>query len=142
MTKLHKIAYDELNARQQEKYNFQKVAAVLADYGFNCIRLTDDWQGADFIAVHVDGSTFLKVQLKGRLSFNKKYFGKEIFIAFRDRDSWYLYPHDELQRIVFAVKSYGTTYSWVQRGGYSIGRLGPKLRELLEPYRLGAERSG
>jgi len=61
-----RVAYSDLNSRQKENYNFQKVAARLADYGFNSIRLTDDWQGADFIAVHIDGETFLKVQLKGR----------------------------------------------------------------------------
>jgi hypothetical protein len=35
---------------------------VLADYGFLTMRLSDDWQGADFIAQHIDGA-FLKVQL-------------------------------------------------------------------------------
>ena len=29
-----KINYNELNARAKEMYNFQKVSAVLADYGF------------------------------------------------------------------------------------------------------------
>ena len=46
--KLEKIKYKDLTPRQQEQYNFQKVAAKLADYGFNCIKLTDDWHGADF----------------------------------------------------------------------------------------------
>jgi hypothetical protein len=45
-----RIRYEILNARQKELSNFQKVAATLADYGFNCIKLTDDWQGADFLA--------------------------------------------------------------------------------------------
>jgi len=52
------VNYKDLNARQKEDHNFQKVAARLADYGFNCLRLTDDWQGADFIACHIDGETF------------------------------------------------------------------------------------
>ena len=39
-----------LNGKQKEIYNFQKSAALLADYGFNCIKLTDDWQGADCLA--------------------------------------------------------------------------------------------
>ena len=46
--KLSKINYSDLNSRQKEIFNFQKVAGVLADYGFNCIKLADDWQGADF----------------------------------------------------------------------------------------------
>lgn len=52
---LSRICYNELNSRQQENYNFQKVSAVLADYGFVTMRLNDDWQGADFIAIHIDG---------------------------------------------------------------------------------------
>ncbi len=55
---LAKIAYHELNARQKENYNFLRVSAVLADYGFMTMRLSDDWQGADFIAQHIDGATF------------------------------------------------------------------------------------
>lgn len=43
----------------------------MADYGFMTIRLSDDWQGADFIAQHVDGVLFLRVQLKGRLTLGK-----------------------------------------------------------------------
>ena len=92
-----KIDYDDdLNARQQENYNFFKVAARLADYGFNCIRLSDDWQGADFIACHRDGSTYLKVQLKGRLAIDRKYQDKEIYIAFILQDKLFLYDHDRL----------------------------------------------
>lgn len=47
-----KISYRELNARQKENFNFQKVSAVLADYGFVTFRLSDDWQGADFIVLY------------------------------------------------------------------------------------------
>ena len=53
--KLDKINYSDLNARQKENYNYHKLASVLADYGFDCMRLNNDWQGADFIAVHNDG---------------------------------------------------------------------------------------
>lgn len=50
--------------RLPEAYNFQKVSGVLADFSFATIRLTDDWQGADFIAQHIDGQQFPK--LKGQ----------------------------------------------------------------------------
>src|SRR6266404_9090347 len=97
---LTRIQYENLNARQNENYNFQKVSAVLAEYGFVTLRLSDDWQGADFIAQHIDGETFLKVQLKGRLTFDRRYEGKNLYVAFAHRGSWYLYPHDELLQIV------------------------------------------
>jgi hypothetical protein len=53
--RFQRVEYQDLNSRQQENYNFQKVASHLADFGFNCIRLSDNWQGADFIACHRDG---------------------------------------------------------------------------------------
>lgn len=77
------IRYRDLNSRQKENYNYQKIAAVLADYGYVCMRLTDDWQGADFIAQNIDGE-FIKVQLKSRLTFADKYRDKNLYIAFRD----------------------------------------------------------
>jgi hypothetical protein len=91
---LRRIAYKDLNARQKENYNFQKVSAVLAEYGYHTIRLSEDWLGADFIAYHLDGE-FLRVQLKSRLRLDAKYYGKEIWICFPHGDTWYLYPHDE-----------------------------------------------
>jgi hypothetical protein len=65
--KLEKVQYENLNSKQKETYNFQKVAAIFVGYGFNCIKLADDWQGADFLAYHKDGDQILKVQLKGGL---------------------------------------------------------------------------
>jgi hypothetical protein len=68
--KLAKIQYSTLNSRQKEIFNFQKVAGLLADYGFHCIQLSDDWHGADFLAYHKDGVETLRVQLKSRLSIH------------------------------------------------------------------------
>lgn len=58
-----RIDIGKLNSRQLEAHRFQKVSAVLADFGYQTIRLSDDWNGADFIAQHIDGS-FLMVQPK------------------------------------------------------------------------------
>ncbi|SVD57416.1 uncharacterized protein METZ01_LOCUS410270, partial [marine metagenome] len=52
MKKFEKINYRKLNARQKENYNYQKISSILAEYGFSTIRLSDDWQSADFIAQH------------------------------------------------------------------------------------------
>ena len=134
--KLNLIAYSDLNARQKENFNFQKISAVLADYGFVTQRLSDDWNGADFIALHADGNTVLRVQLKSRLSFNKKYQGKTLYIAFAEAEEWYLYPHDELLDHVLADTSIAETESWKVRGGYSFPRIPNGLRKLLEGYRI------
>jgi hypothetical protein len=133
---LVRVSYSELNSRQQENYNFQKLSAVLADYGFVTLRLSDDWQGADFIAQHIDGETFLKVQLKGRLTFEQKYLGKEIQIAFQNNGTWYLFPHDELLKKVLQENNIEKTESWSVRGGYSFPSLSSKLKVLLNPYKI------
>jgi hypothetical protein len=129
-----KIAYATLNARQKENFNFQKVSAVLADYGFVTFRLSDDWQGADFIALHVSGEV-LRVQLKSRLAFFEKYRNKGLHVAFGDGDTWYLYPHDELLDTILAKTGMSTSSSW-KSGGYTFSRLSKQLRDLLDPYRI------
>ena len=91
-----RVPYAALNPRQKENHNFHLVAARLAEYGFTSLRLTDDFEGADFVALHVDGQTILKVQLKGRLTFDRKYVGKGLHVAFRQEDRIFVYPHDQL----------------------------------------------
>ena len=51
MNNFIKIDYNQLNLKQKENYNLHKVASALADYGYDSMRLNNDWQGADFIAV-------------------------------------------------------------------------------------------
>jgi hypothetical protein len=132
-----KILYGNLNARQKENYNFQKVSPVLADFGFTTIRLTDDWQGADFIAQHLDGETFLKVQLKGRLTIDKKYSQKNIFICFRDENNlFYIYPHDEMVSYLIETTNIGNTQSWIQNGLYSMKTIGKSTLEYLRKFAL------
>lgn len=134
--KLQRVNYKVLNPKQQENYNFQKVSAILADYGFTTIRLSDDWNGADFIAQHINGNTFLKVQLKGRLSFDKKYIGRNIHICFSYDSNWYIYPHDELLKKILKLTKISKTVSWSKRNGYSFPRTPKELKATLELYRI------
>ncbi|WP_252180135.1 hypothetical protein [Endozoicomonas sp. 4G] len=131
--KLEKVNYDDLNAKAKEMYNFQKVSAKLADYGFTCMWLHNDWQGADFIAVHLDGVTDIKVQLKARLSFARKYIGKEIYICFIYKGEIYLFPHDEVLEIVEHRISDRT---WIEKGTWSTSKLSKENQQLLEQFKL------
>ena len=128
--------YDHLNSRQKENYNFHKVAAVLADYGYTSIRLSDDWQSADFIAQHVDGQTFLKVQLKGRMSIDKKYIGRGLHICFPYNNSWYLFPHDEVVDYLLNSSTIGNTSSWQEQGAYSFKVISQEYLKYFEQFRL------
>jgi len=135
---LTRIHYENLDARQKENYNFQKISAVLADFGFVSVRLSDDWQGADFIAQHIDGETFLKVQLKSRLAFNRKYKGKNLCVAFPHKGSWYLYRHDALLEIALRNTQIGSSRSWKKNGSYHFPRLTKPLMEklILKKFRI------
>jgi hypothetical protein len=131
-----RISYDQLNARQKERYNYQKVSAVLADYGFITIPLSDDWNGADFLAVPIQGDV-LKIQLKGRLTFMKKYLGKGLHVCFRDEQTWYLYPHDEVLEKVRSERMIQTTESWNgDDGAYSFSKLSVRIREILVEFKI------
>lgn len=132
-----KIDYALLNPRQQENYNFQKLSARLADYGFNCLRLSDDWQGADLIACHIDGSTFIKVQLKGRLTVDKKYIGKDLFIAFFDGDDGFVYPHDTfLDDLISRGSLVEDSAIWRDKGLRSWPKTPAWARDFLQPFKV------
>jgi hypothetical protein len=135
---LRKIEYQNLNSRQKENYNFHKFSALIADFGFTTLRLNDDWHGADLIAQHVDGETFIRVQLKGRLCFYKKCQGKDLYIAFRHESIWYLYPRGELLKRVSDRTKISTTKSWTDEGGYSFPSLSVQMHALLNEYKVVA----
>ena len=144
---LKEVRYADLNSRQKENYNFAKVSALLADYGFHTLRLTDDWKGADFIAQHIDGEQFLLVQLKGRLYLDTKYKGKDIWICFfhriKSQEACYLYPHDEFLKWALKNLNVGNTAGWKNshdfdrvEGVYSWPGVSKQARSWLADYVL------
>ena len=147
------IPYQDLNSRQQETYNFQKVSALLADFGYLTIRLSDDWNGADFIAQHFKTKMFLKVQLKSRLTFDKKYEDEDLYICFKDgkHGAWYMYNHAELLKKILAEGQLEETDARVEEKAcqlpslskhmdekkpYHFPVLSIRLKKLLEPYQI------
>ena len=102
----------------------------MADIGYATYRLTDDWNGTDFLAVHFDGTHMLRVQLKSRLAFEHKYRGKDLWVCFRRGDLVYLYPHDDLMKAALKVTKIATTESWEKTNG------GSSLQKLLDRYCL------
>ncbi len=140
---MQNIKYSDLNSRQKETYNFQKVSGILADYGFATIRLSDDWESADFLAQHIDGKTFLKVQLKGRLTFDRKYIGKNIYICFpyrqgrvSNRRDWYLLNHDAVLEAFLKEEqlSLAENSPWTKTGQYSWPILSLRQIDILKRH--------
>lgn len=133
---LERVDYRDLSGKQKEVYNFQKVAAHLADYGYNCIKLDDDWQGADFLAYHKDGDQTLKVQLKSRLTIAHKYQNKDLYICFPHYGEWYLIPHDGLIEIVGRLTPWLNTDSWQKREQYFSARPSQALLSAIDEFKL------
>ena len=131
------INYGKLRAKQKELFNFQKVAATLADYGFNCIKLADDWQGADFLAYHINGTTTLKIQLKSRITIDKKYREKDIWIAFPHKHYWYLVKHDSLVEKIGKHTNWLKTRAWKDKGLYHSIAVNARLLGGLAEDKLG-----
>lgn len=129
----NRIKFNELNRRQKKNWKLHKLASRLADYGYNCIRLGDGWQGADFIACHTDGS-FIKVRLETRLYIKRRYNGMELFIAFNENNLWYIYPHDQLCNELLDMGYMSGTLSWEERGIYNWPSLTQRLAEHMEGY--------
>ena len=98
----------------------------MADYGYDSMRLNNDWQGADFIAVKND--EMLKVQLKGRFTVDKKYIDKEIYIAFIENNIVKIYDHDEAVNML--PDNIKQSDSWNKHGGYSWGKT-PKIYDTI-----------
>ena len=135
---LQRIDPKKLNGKQKEIYNFQKSAALLADYGFNCIKLTDDWLGADFLAHHFDGKTTLRVQLKARLTIDRKYLGQDLWMNFPSAGTRHLVPHDKLVEVIGETTNWLNTSSWQENGLYSSANPSPRLLQQLRPFTVEA----
>lgn len=133
-------------SKRIEVYNFHQIAAALAKYGFDCIRVADDWAGADFFAFHMPSGEILRVQQKGRgITLARKYENKNLWITFKINGNWYFLPQCRLKQIIGErTKGRGNNNSsldsqaWV-RGGLLTWRESNVPQLLLEgiaPWRI------
>lgn len=128
MIDLKKVVYSQLNAKEKENFNYHKVASALADYGYDSMRLNNDWQGADFIAVK--GDEMIKVQLKSRFTLDAKYEGKDIYIAFVEDAAVKIYLHDDALKI--APSNIKESESWRLRQRYNFKQTPKRYNEVIQ----------
>ena len=136
-----RVDYKDLTAKQKEAFNFAKLSAVLADYGFSCTRVVDDDKGPDFVAYHAPSGRMLPVQQKSALSVHKAYEGKGLWIAFHVDQVWYLLEHDRLRDLVAELTNMLNTAT-AEREGRIFRHHPPKrLLAALEPYRMSVAKT-
>jgi hypothetical protein len=100
----------------REVINRNTVASLALAQGFNVFLPVYDG-GIDFILYHEDKQVLRKVQLKSRWTIDRKYEGRDIWIAFPIGDDWYLMPHHEM--VANAEPGVLKSVSWTKDGIYS-----------------------
>ncbi|MBB6125169.1 hypothetical protein [Sphingobium subterraneum] len=122
----------KLSSQAIEVINRNALVTVALNQGYNAYLPVYD-HGIDLILHNeATGDTKL-IQLKSRWTIDRKYLGRDIWIAFPDRGEWYVAPHDELVRM---GERYTSSQSWA-RGTYHKGSLSKADREELAPYGFG-----
>ena len=115
-----------------EVINRNALVTVALNQGYNAFLPVFD-NGIDLILHNeATGDTKL-VQLKGRWTIDKKYLGRNIWVAFPDCGEWYVAPHDEM---VTLGERHTQTASWA-KGTYSKSPLSVADRVELAAYRFG-----
>ena len=134
------VNYRDLTAKQKEAFNFAKLSAVLADYGFSCTRVVDDDKGPDFVAYHAPSGDMLRVQQKSALSVHWVYEGKDLWIAFHVDQIWYLVEHDRLRDLVDEVTPQARfTPTRIREKRYFTHHPSKALLAKLEPYKMSVQ---
>ena len=136
-----KVNYQDLNARQREVYNFHNIGARLAQHGYASYPIRDDWNGGDMFARHMLTGQSLTIQIKSRVTFDKKYLGKGLYIGFPLLDAVYVYPHDQILNRYIELRSQrdlplGDNEAWSRDGLVHWVKPTKEMLDLLKPYEL------
>ena len=119
----------------REVINRNVVVSLALEQGFNAFLPVYDG-GVDFILYRESDGAIRKVQLKGRWMIDKKYRGRDIWMAFPIGADWYLMPHDVMLEHAEADGKTLKSASWTDGGAYSKPK--PSVATIAEcaPYRF------
>ena len=124
------------SAQVREVINRNTVVSLALEQGFNAFLPVYDG-GIDFILYRESDGATRNVQLKARWTIERKYVGRNIWIAFPHENDWYLMQHDEMLKVAEA-EGVTQTASWLQGSAYSRPRLSKTQLVQCEPYRFAA----
>ena len=103
----------------REVINRNTFVSLALERGFNAFLPVYDG-GIDLILYREGDKDARLVQLKGRWTIDRKYLGRDIWIAFPIAAEWYLVKHDDLVRQGEA-QGFTKSTSWINAGLYSTG---------------------
>lgn len=118
----------------REVINRNTVISLALEQGFNAFVPVYDG-GVDFILYRESDLQLRKVQLKARWTIDRKYLGRDIWIAFPAAGDWYLMPHDEMVAAA-VIEGVTRTKSWIDDGIYSRPKLSVAAIGSFTPYRF------
>lgn len=112
-----------------------ELTTLLLRQGYNVFLPVYD-HGIDLIAHREPGDDLKLIQQKSRWTIARKYVGRNIWIAFRDRGEWFLAPHDELVSMGEAAGFTITESFTGKTGSYHRREMSRDLRKRCAKYRL------
>jgi len=125
---------DRYRSQVREVINRNTVITLALGQGFNAFLPVYDG-GVDLVLHRESDNKLHKVQLKGRWIIDKKYVGRDIWIAFPINGEWHLMPHDKM--VEFAeLEGITKTKSWVEGGAYSKARPSEVTIAQCAPYKF------
>jgi hypothetical protein len=125
---------NKFRSQVREVINRNTVLSLALEQGFNAFLPVYDG-GVDFILYRESDGELRKVQLKSRWMIDRKYIGRDIWIAFPIAGDWYLMQHDKMLASA-EVDGVTRTASWKDDGAYSRRRPSAALVAHCAPYRF------
>ena len=94
--------YLQMSNKEQEAYHAALLKSEIAIRGYVAVDTPTDKHAADLVAFRPENPsrTALWIQLKSRLTIDKRYTDKDLYIAFPEKPGnagtdWFIYPHDD-----------------------------------------------
>ncbi len=126
---------DRYRSQIREAINRNVVVSLALEQGFNAFLPVYDG-GVDFILYRETDGAVRKVQLKGRWTIDRKYVGRDIWVAFPIGENWHLMPHDLMLEHAEADGKALKSASWLEKGGYSKAKASAATIAQCAPYKF------
>ena len=121
-----------------EAINRAEFSVIAMTNGWMVYRPEADVGGIDLVIIDLTTDVLRKIQLKSRWTIDKKYTEKSIWIAFPDKNVWYVAPHDDM---VSYAQEFGhlSTSSWIDKGGYNMPGMSAALTARMAQWMFYAD---